>query len=480
MSNLNGLLDLSTLSPKDREKYQKAIHRQVAKRKLSFYKPYPKQIEFHGAGLKFRERLFRAGNQLGKTIAGSAEAAIHATGAYPPWWNGKRFAKATVGWCSGVTSEITRDSVQRLLLGPVGARGTGFIPDKAIVDVSPARGVADLADTIQVRHVSGEISRIRLKYYEQGREKFQAESLDWAWNDEEPPEDVYNEILTRTNATGGIVWTTFTPLKGMSEVVRRFLRDPSPDRCDINMVIEDAGHISAEQRVRIIASYPPHEREARVRGEPILGSGVVFPVEISSISVDAFKIPDHWKEIGALDFGWDHPTAAVKLAYDADADCVYVTHAYRVKEATPVIHAAALRSWGAKLPFAWPHDGYQHDKGSGKELAQQYKDQSLNMLDIHAQFEDKRGNGLEASVMDMLDRMLTGRFKVFRHLNEWFDECRGYYRKDGKIIKEYDDLISATRYGIMMMRSAVPVKPVAKLVRLPYAGQTSGNAWMGG
>src|SRR5256885_4964431 len=50
------------------------------------------------------------------------------------------------------------------------------------------------------------------------------------WFDEEPPPEIYSEGLTRTNATGGIVTLTFTPLQGMSEVVRRFLHEPSPDR----------------------------------------------------------------------------------------------------------------------------------------------------------------------------------------------------------------------------------------------------------
>jgi phage terminase large subunit-like protein len=63
------------------------------------------------------------------------------------------------------------------------------------------------------------------KAYEQGRAAWQGETLHGVWFDEEPPLDVYLEGLTRTNATGGIVMLTFTPLKGMSDVVRMFLSD---------------------------------------------------------------------------------------------------------------------------------------------------------------------------------------------------------------------------------------------------------------
>ncbi|WP_369210952.1 hypothetical protein [Xylella fastidiosa] len=123
-----------------------------------------------------------------------------------------------------------------------------------------------------------------------------------------------------------------------------------------------------------------------------------------------------------MDFGYDHPFAAVKLAWDRDADILYVVCAYRKREATPIIHAAALKPWGVTLPWAWPHDGLQHDKGSGDQLAEQYRQQGLAMLPQRATFEDGT-NGLEAGVTEMLDRMHTGRLKVFSHLAEWFEEC---------------------------------------------------------
>ena len=61
---------------------------------------------------------------------------------------------------------------------------------------------------------------------------------------------------------------------------------------------------------------------------------------------------------------------------------------------------------------------------------------------------------VEAGLMDMLTRMQTGRFKVFRHLHDWWEEFRLYHRKDGKVVKEGDDLMSATRYAGMMLRFA--------------------------
>lgn len=221
----------------------------------------------------------------------------------------------------------------------------------------------------------------------------------------------------------------------------------------VSMTIDDVEHYTAEEKARIIASYPAHEREARAKGVPTMGSGRVFPIAEDRITIDPLPIPRHWAQINGLDFGWDHPFAAVNLAWDRDADVVYATKGFRQKETTPIIHAAAIRPWGDWIPCAWPHDGYQHDKGSGDQLATQYRQQGLNMLADHATHAEG-GFGTEAGIMAILDRMQTGRFKVFSTFTDWFEELRLYHRKDGKIVKERDDLMSATRIGVMMLRHA--------------------------
>jgi len=213
--------------------------RRVVTNKLAHYQPYARQGAFHAAGAKHRERLLMAGNQLGKTLAGAMETAIHATGRYPDWWQGKRFDKPTVSWVAGTTGETVRDTVQRMLIGRPGEEGTAAIPKDAIVELVPARGIADLLDGIKVRHVSGGISTIGIKSYLRGRESFQGETLNFLWFDEEPPSDVYLEGLTRTNVSRGPVWLTFTPLTGISTVVKRYLMEPSPDRSVTTMTIDD-------------------------------------------------------------------------------------------------------------------------------------------------------------------------------------------------------------------------------------------------
>jgi len=463
------------------------VSAELSANKLADYKPYKKQVEFHTAGADegIRERLLMAGNQLGKTVAGAFEAAMHLTGKYPDWWDGAIFEKETTAWAASVTGQGTRDTVQRLLLGPIGSWGTGSIPKADIVDIKRASGgTPDLVESITVRHVSGGLSRITLKTYDQGRERWQGETLNFVWFDEEPPLDIYTEGRTRTNATAGIVWLTFTPLMGMSDVVKRFLIEKVPGTKVTTMTIDDAEHYTPEQRKAIVQGYPAHERDARSKGIPTLGSGRIFPIDEDSIKENPPMIPPHWRRIGGLDFGWDHPTGIVWIAHDLDTDTVHVYDAHRARETTPIVHAATITAKGKWIPMAWPHDGLQHDKGSGSALADQYRKLGVNMLPQKAthppakgEEEGSGGNGVEAGLMEMLDRMQTGRLKVARHLNDWFEEFRLYHREEGKVVKIDDDLLSATRYALMMLRHAKVNKPKQQMdFSKPY---TSGIPGMG-
>lgn len=442
------------------------IVKAMDRRKIDFYQPYPKQIQFHDAtGIPdIAEIALVAGNQVGKTLGAAAMTSYFLTGEYPKWWKGRRFLNEPVRmWAGGPTSQSVRDGPQKHLLGNIGEWGTGFLPGRFIVDVKKAvHGVPDAAETVLVRHVpTGKISTLLFKSYDQGRLRWQGETLHCGWGDEEPPADIYSEFLTRCQVKKGFVFLTLTPLLGMSEVMTRLLKDKPPHSCVIKMGLNDAEHYSEEQRAQILARYPLHEREARAYGNPIMGSGLVFPVPASSIMETPIQIPAHWPRIAGLDLGWDHPTAAVWLAIDRDTDTVHVYDEYKMREQTPVVHAAAIRFRGAWVPMAWPHDGQQADLGSGRIIAQQYREQGVNMLKSHATHPAERGKkegtggySLEAGVMAMLDRMQTGRFKVSNTLTQWLEEYSTYYREDGKIIKRGDDLLSATRVAIMSLRFA--------------------------
>lgn len=168
-----------------------------------------------------------AANRVGKTVAGGCEVVYHATGNYPHWWTGYRVDGPCLIWAAGDTGKTTRDVIQVELLGEHGALGTGLLPFDSIARTTAKSGVSDAVEIIYVRHKSGGESPICLKSYDQRREAFQGSKPRVIWLDEETPEDIYGESLTRTMTNDGRVMLTFTPLQGLTPLVKSFV-DESP------------------------------------------------------------------------------------------------------------------------------------------------------------------------------------------------------------------------------------------------------------
>ena len=206
---------------------------------------YAKHLEHFRAGAWARERAVMGGNRTGKTEMAAYELTAHLTGLYPDWWEGRRFDRPVQAWAVGKTNETTRDIVQEKLFGPVRKdsrgqnrlSGEGMVPAERIAHQSAKfrSGFNALLNEVDVlwRDSRTERSLLTLKSYEQGRGSFEGTAKHVIWLDEEPPDDVYGECVIRTGTVDGIVYLTFTPLEGLTDVVLNFLPDelrpPDPD-----------------------------------------------------------------------------------------------------------------------------------------------------------------------------------------------------------------------------------------------------------
>lgn len=443
-------------------------------RKLENYRPYPFQLQFHnakgkGTNLPASQRLLCAGNKTGKTTCAAMEVAMHATGRYPDWYEGTRYARAPEILVCGITNDSVRDIGQMELLGdPTDKKkaGSGAIPKDAIVKLSAKPGVLNAYDVALIRHVSGQNSRIYFRAYEQGWKKFQGIAFEICWPDEEPPPEIWSQLirsgLSRKNS---IILCTMTPEEGMTELVTQFMEDLKVGQAMISATWWDAPHIAdIEQR---LAALRPHEREMRSKGIPLMGAGLVFPVSDEEIMIDPFDVPRHWPQIIGIDFGisTEHPFSAARWAWDRDNDVKYLVGEYQTTNDEASVHADALKKWGDWIPIAWPHDGLNREKGSGEQLQKIYRDKGLNNLlpwqasnppdGAAGQTEGDGGNSVERALLAMLDDMYLGKLRVFSSCQQWFKEKRMYHRDlKGKLVKQWEDMISASRYGHMMMRHA--------------------------
>jgi len=462
-------------------------------RAMDYWTPYPKQREFFATGNRHRERGFFAGTQLGKTECAAYELACHLTGLYSHDWPGRKFDKPIKAWAVGENLKMVRDIMQKKLCGEPGnveAFGTGMIPKDLFVGApTMARGEGDAYDTIQVRHKSGGISTLRFRTYQAGRTALQGETLDFVWLDEEPEAlEVYSECLARVTATGGQLIITFTPLKGMSAVSIRYREERSPDRAFVQMGIDDVpphkddllpgyggsagdsfGHIRLADRHRIVDGYPEHEREARSKGEPMLGEGRVYKTPEENIieEIDPLNLPSYWRWGAAIDIGLQHPFAYVLMCLDVDTDTMHIIAELRMSDTAISGHVAGIKQLEKRIfgrfmwiPTSWPHDGNTRDKGSGEPLKQIYARYGLRMMAEHASHAGLHGAAaysLEGGVAEIDARERAGKWKVSRGCLAYLEERRLYHRKDGEIVKLRDDVLAAARYGLMMRRYFVPL-----------------------
>lgn len=448
-----------------------------------FYKPNRAQEKFHA--LTAREKALRAGNQEGKTHAAGFETATHALARYPEWWVGPRFEVPPLierpveftGWASCTTSIKVRDGAQEKLLGPVrseGGLGTGMIPLDVLTTgrITMARGIADLVDTVTFKRDVGGIAQIQFKTYEMGREAFQGTPVDVNWLDEDvsrTDDSIYGECLARKITTRGIILCSLTPLLGMSPLRKRFKERKGRECEEVLMTIDDCrvsngGHIPDDEVPGIIASFKANEVATRVYGADMQGEGAVFetPSDMVRHTRDPRDFPGYWRWGWGVDFRHSgsltggHPFAAVLGAHDTDNDIIYIVAAIRLLGQAPS-HVAAIKvhpMWDA--PVFWPHDGGRAASVmSGETIAMVYKKLGLMMRPTWAQFTDgsfRFDNGID----EMDRRFATGRLKVASHLSEWFDEYMGYHRDNGLVVKQDDDLMSATRQLVMDIRYAKP------------------------
>ena len=455
---------LGLLEEKERRRMQNLIA-------SNFNEMYGWQREFISQTKEYFECCLCAANQIGKTFTGTTIDAAHLTGDYPDGWDGFTFNFPPLCWALGFSMEKTRDLLQTALFGKYENRefAGGLVPKDKIIRWESAGGTVNAMRSVYVSHESGGESCIQFWSYSQGQHAIMGDIVDWFHIDEEPrDQNIRTQVLTRTingdKHRGGRGVYTFTPENGRTELVVKFMDDPSLSQSFMQKGWEDAPHITTEKSERLLEQYPEHQRDMRSKGTPMLGHGRIYDLSDDFVLCDMPDIQPHWFVINGMDFGWDHPQAHVQLIEDRDNEMFYITKAYKARKVSANDAWGAVKPWAENIPAAWPHDGLQNEKGRDDAVQQKvhYERAGFKMLNAHATWPEG-GNSVESGIYEMSDLMRKGKFKIVRGLPDIMDEFRQYHRDDkGKIVKANDDILDAVRYSFMMRRFAVAIGEIGK------------------
>ncbi len=442
---------------------EKARRAETYRYKTMYSGLYDWQQDFIKHTKEFMAVCLCAANRIGKTYTGTYIDAVHLIGDYPDSWDGHKFDGNMLMWLLGYSGEKTRDLLQQELFGRLqqGKLSGGLVPPELIIDYKSMSGTPGALREVRVRRQDGSIGTCQFWSYSQGQHALMGDSVDWYHIDEEPKDQaIYPQVLTRTatgdNGRGGRGILTFTPENGRTDLVIKFMDNPGKSQFFMQKGWDDAPHLSESVKTSLLDSFPPHQRDMRTKGTPMLGHGRIYDLSEDFITCDAFDIPKHWYVINGMDFGWDHPQSHIQLVWDRDQDIFYVTKAQKMRQTSPSEAWGSVKIWAAGIPTSWPHDGLQTEKGSGKQQKEYYEEAGFEMLYEKATWEEG-GNSVEAGLFEIRDLMRKGKFKIFAGLRDVFDEVNQYHRDDkGKIVKTRDDLLDAIRYAYMMRRESIP------------------------
>lgn len=442
---------------------------------IKWFRPFPYQTKFFETGKDYSRRGMIAANRSGKTVASAYEIACHLTGMYPEWWKGKVWDKPIIAMATGESWEQVAKTLQSKILGCDDIKqsyklGSGSVPREKI-DVKSIRADGQNVLAIEIWHTSGGKSKLYFSNYTQQVRHLQGFELDLVLLDEQPPDEIFSELVVRTAAREGQVICSFTPLKGLSGLVRKFW-DNIDGYCHIRVTWDDVPYknewgedfFSQKERDQLERDFMPWERECRMKGIPLVGKGVVFPIlnwpTYKSSEVDLIN-NERLERLISFDLGIKNDPTVISFFFrDPIEDIIYLHRQITIASGeTPDEYVHYLLDRQSRdVPIALPHDA---------GLAGRY---TLTEQSVREVFEDTYGlNCIPGAILNPpndqgkvtnhkaygINIMRLGMERGTLRINEsciaFLDECRNYAIDDSGRFSDPDDHIDSARIGILAL-----------------------------
>jgi hypothetical protein len=115
----------------------------------------------------------------------------------------------------------------------------------------------------------------------------------------------------------------------------------------------------------------------------------------------------------------------------------------------------AIKAKGAWIPGVCDPAGRGRSQVDGSQLIELYRRHGLNLTPAV--------NAVEAGILEVWQRLSTGRLKIFSTLPHLLQELRLYHRaEDGKIVKAHDHCVDGLRYGVVSGIDIAVPKPATQ------------------
>ena len=468
------LHQMPTLARQSFQELAFAVQEDMLYNQLKYFRPFDHQKEFFKTGLTSDRRGILAANRIGKTVSTCYEIAMHLTGNYPLWWEGRRYDKPVTIMAAGEGWEQVSKVLQAELLGTHDVKindnlGTGAIPLKNIKQATMRNDGANCI-SCEIKHKNGYYSTLLFANYTQEVRQMQGFKLDIAVFDEQPPDDFFSEVVTRTATTQGQVLCSFTPLKGLNGLVSKFWTNEKGYE-HIRVAWDDVPEYDLwgepfflkSTREALIIDYLPHERDARTKGIPVMGKGAVFQIRnwptYKTGDYD-FKNSQGLCRVIALDLGLVNDSTVITLMYYDPNEQEAWLHTQIVvtgtEEANPMNYINHLmRPEVFGTPIVLPADGNTQGRYtmSSQSIRTMFESYELNVHpDAIMNPPDEQGrrtNHKSFGINSMRQMLELGTLHVNENCTAFLKEAQNYFVDAHGRFSDPDDCIDSARYALI-------------------------------
>ena len=450
-----------------------AVAEDMRYHQLKYFRPFEHQKAFFRTGNSARRGILAA-NRIGKTVSTCFETAYHLTGQYPSWWEGKKFIKPVTVFVAGEGWEQVARVLQDELIGTKDIKikeqiGTGAIPRDCIVTDTMRNDGANVIG-VEIRHITGGNSYLLFGNYTQEVRNLQGFKLDFVVFDEQPPDDIFSELVTRTATTQGQVLCSFTPLKGLNGLVSKFWYGEEGYE-HVRVAWDDVPEydpwgepfLLKETRRQLERDYLPHEREARIAGIPVMGQGAVFQIRnwpLYKTGDFDFKTMNHVERVIAMDLGLVRDKTVISYMFWNPRTQEAWLHSQVVvkgtEEANPLNYINHLiRPEVFGCPIVLPSDANTAGRYtmSSLSLRQLFEEYNLNVHPNPAMnppdAEGKITNHKSFGVNTMRQMLEMGTLKINENCIEFLREAKNYFVDEKGRFSDPDDCIDSARYALL-------------------------------
>lgn len=154
-------------------------------------------------------------------------------------------------------------------------------------------------------------------------------------------------------------------------------------------------------------------------------------------------IEPKWSRIAGIHLQDDGSIAAVWAAYDKITDTVHLYDTVIFHREVMAVIAEGMTKKGKWIPVAWHPEA--------KEIVADLQDRGCQMTPEPC---DSSQPAIELASLNIRERMRSGRFTAEKHLEDWREEFRTFYRDENLVPVKTHPLMSATRYMVMSLADA--------------------------